>query len=316
MLGLELTSVTLIIILAVITIFNHPLDTIQLKLADVSTEQIKLGLVLAIFSFVGFESATSLGEEAKSPLKNIPLAVVVSALFVGSIFILTSYAEVLGFRGYTETLDKSSAPLNHLAETGGVSFLIPLISLGAVISFFACTLACINAGARILFHMSRHGLFHKSLGNAHSENETPHGAVLIASILTFLPAAILAGVGVGPFDIYGWVGTVATLGFIITYITISVAAPVYLKKKGKLTAKGIIIPGISIVLLLIAIIGNIYPVPPAPYNYLPYILLGYLIVGVVWFAIAKKKNPEIGEIIKSDIKEIEDRWKSVDSASL
>jgi amino acid transporter len=179
--------------------------------------------------------------------------------------------------------------------------------LGAVISFFACILACINAGARILFHMSHHGLFHNSVAKAHEINKTPHVAITIASILTFIPAAVLSWLGVGAFDIYGWIGTIATLGFIVTYIAISVAAPVYLKNKGNLTIKGMIIPLLSVVFLLIAFIGNLYPLPPYPYNILPYLLFVYLIAGVIWFAIVSKRNPEIGNSIRSDIKDIDER---------
>jgi len=35
---------------------------------------LRLGLVLALFSSVGFESATALGSEARNPLKTIPFA--------------------------------------------------------------------------------------------------------------------------------------------------------------------------------------------------------------------------------------------------
>jgi len=35
---------------------------------------LRLGLVLALFSSVGFESATALGSEARNPLKTIPRA--------------------------------------------------------------------------------------------------------------------------------------------------------------------------------------------------------------------------------------------------
>ena len=48
---------------------------------------LRLGLVLALFSFVGFESATTLGAEARNPLKTIPRAVIQSAIIGGAFFI-------------------------------------------------------------------------------------------------------------------------------------------------------------------------------------------------------------------------------------
>ena len=185
-----------------------------------------MGLVLAIFSSVGFESATSLGSEAVDPLTSIPRAVKWSALLAGLFFFLCAYAEVLGFRGEALTLDKSLAPLHVLARKAGLPPLVgTLTDLGAVLSFFSCFLACITSAARVLFLMGRHGALHSVLGEAHEQNQTPHRAVLLSSIAAFLPAAIMTLRGVSLFDIYGLVGTLATFGFVTAYILVSLAAP-------------------------------------------------------------------------------------------
>ncbi|MEI6034578.1 MAG: APC family permease [Verrucomicrobiae bacterium] len=310
MLGLEAASVLLIAIIVGATLYRNGLnlDWSQLSLQGVTAEQLRLGLVLAIFSFVGFESATSLGAEAKDPLKTIPRAVIRSAIFVGLFFIVSSYGLALGFNGYSETLDKSSAPLNVLASRAGLAYLEPFVSAGAVLSFFACTLASINAGARILFLMARHGVFPSLVGNAHSTNETPHVAVTVSAILAFVPAAALAALGVAPFDIYGWVGTVATYGFIVTYIIVSVAAPVYLSRRDELKLPAIFSALLAIAFMGTALAGNLYPVPPAPYNWLPYLFLGYLLVGWIWFAVAKRRSSQVIKDIRTDLTAIRERF--------
>ena len=307
---LEAASVLLIAIIVGATIYRNgwKLDWNQLALKGVSYDQLRLGLVLAIFSFVGFESATALGAEAKDPLKTIPRAVIRSAIFVGLFFIVSSYGLVLGFQGYTETLDKSSVPLNVLASRAGLAFLEPFVSAGAVISFFACTLASINAGARILFLMARHGIFPSLVGNAHSTHETPHVAVTVSSVLAFIPAAVLALFKVGPFDIYGWVGTIATYGFIVTYLIVSIAAPVYLLRRKELTAPAVLSAVLAIGFLGAALAGNLYPVPPAPYNWLPYLFVGYLVLGWIWFVIAKQRSSKVVGDIHSDLGAIRNRF--------
>ena len=301
-LALEFASVSLILLLVGVTLYRYgwKLDWEQLSLKGTSLDALRGGLVLAIFSFTGFESAATLGSEAKNPLQSIPRAIVRSALIVGALFVISSYAQVIGFYGNAETLDKSSAPLSVLADKAGLSSIGLLIDIGAIISFFACVLASINAGARILFLMGRHGLFHTSAGNAHQKNETPHIAVTIASVLAFIPAAILSIRGVGDFDIYGWVGTIATLGFIVAYIIVSIAAPVYLKRRGELKAQNVVFSGVAIVTLVLAIWGNFYPVPPAPYNVLPYIFIGLWLAGVVWIAIVHKVHPQVIKDIRQD----------------
>jgi amino acid transporter len=307
MLAFEVISVFLIVVLLVITLWisGFKPDWNQLSLKGVSFDSIRLGLVLAIFSFTGFESAATLGDEAKNPLKTIPRTLILSAISIGAFFVFSSYTQALGFIGNAETLGQSTAPFNILADKAHVPFFIPLIALGAVISFFACVLACINAASRVLFHMSRHGLFHSVIGEAHKTNETPHHAVTISAIITFVPAAILILAKYGPFDLYGIIGTVATLAFIVAYILVSVAAPIYLYKKNKLTTGSILISIGAIVFLGVAIVGSVYPVPPAPYNFLPYIFLALIAIGIAWFLIARKVNPAIGQNINSDIQAID-----------
>jgi amino acid transporter len=262
------------------------LDTGQFTLHGVTAEQLRLGLVLAIFSSVGFESATSLGSEAADPLTSIPRAVKWSAILAGLFFFLCAYAEVLGFRGEAQPLDKSLAPLHVLAQKAGLPPIIgTLTDLGAVLSFFSCFLACITSAARVLFLMSRHGALHAVLGETHAQNQTPHRAVLLSSIASFLPAAIMTLRGVNLFDIYGLVGTLATFGFVSAYILVSVAAPFYLRSKNRLTPQAIAISILAVLAMGAALLGSLYPIPASPYSLLPYLYAGLLLMGFSWSTI-------------------------------
>ena len=41
--------------------------------------------------------------------------------------------------------------------------------------------------------------------------------------------------------------------------------------------------------MLLALIGNLYPVPEGPYGKLPYVYLAYLTCGMLWFLIRRRK---------------------------
>ena len=294
-LGLELTSVAFILVVIVATLIRggFHLDVSQLKLEGLTLDSLRLGLVLAIFSFTGFESAAALGAEAKEPLRTIPRAVWQSALLVGVLFVIASYTQVAGFAGNEVTLDKSDAPLQVLASRAGIGFFGIVITIGAIFSFFACVLASINAGARILFLLARHGVFHSAVGKAHETNATPHVAVSIAAVLAFLPAAALAAQGANLFDIYGWVGTTATLGFILAYIAVSVAAPVYLHRRGELKARHVVISGIGILFLVTALVGAVTPWPDSPGDRPILVFLALLALGGIWGAVLHFKAPTV-----------------------
>lgn len=301
MLWLEVASVGLIAVIAIGILVKHGwhLDMGQLTLQGVTAEKLRLGLVLAIFSSVGFESATSLGSEAKDPLTSIPRAVKWSAILAGVFFFLCAYSEVLGFRGEKQTLDQSLAPFHLLAAKAGFPPLLgTLTDLGAVLSFFSCFLACITAGARVLFLMGRRGALHAVLGEAHEANQTPHRAVLLTSAASFVPAAIMTWRGVRMFDIYGLLGTLATFGFVTAYLLVSAAAPMFLRARGVLTAQAVGISVLAVAAMGMALLGNLYPVPPAPYSYLPYLYLGLLLVGFAWSTIwSARSTPLVPEIV-------------------
>jgi len=304
MLWLEAGSVALIALVALGIIIKHGwrIDSGQFTLRGVTPEQLRLGLVLAIFSSVGFESATSLGSEAKNPLTSIPRAVKWSAILAGLFFFLCAYAEVLGFRGEAQTLDNSLAPLHVLARKAGLpAFVGTLTDLGAVLSFFSCFLACITAAARVLFLMGRHGALHSLLGEAHEENRTPHRAVLLSSIAAFLPAGIMMLRGMNLFDIYGLVGTLATFGFVTAYILVSAAAPLYLRSQGRLTTQAICISILAVVAMGAALFGSLYPVPAAPYSLMPYLYLGLLLSGFAWSMIWSARSPSFAPEISGDL---------------
>ena len=268
----------------------------QFRLQGMTGSGLRLGLVLALFSFVGFESATTLGAEARNPLKTIPRAVIQSALLAGVIFIVCAYTEVLGLRVAGQDLGTSQAPMRVLARVGGLPFLGLLIDIGALVSMFAGTLACITAAARVLLLMSHNGLAHGSLRKTHARNETPGLAIAVTGAAAVLPVVVLAARGASGLDLYGWMGSLATYGFIVTYALVCVALPRYLRAHNAPHRGAQIIPWLAAAAMLLALAGNLYPVPEGPYGKLPYIYLAYLVAGLLWYFLrARDRKPALAE---------------------
>ena len=224
---IELVSVLLISVVFAVLLWKHGLhfDPVQFALRGVRFSGVRLGLVLAMFSFVGFESATTLGEEAKHPLRTIPRAVIQSAMLSGLFFIAASYTEVLGFPASAGTLDQSAAPMSVLSTAAGIRRLGPVIDICAMVSMFACTLACVTAAARVLLLMAHNGLAPRGLSKTHPRNETPHIAVLATGAATMILPVGLRLAKVSGETIYDWMGSLATYGFITVYALVAIALP-------------------------------------------------------------------------------------------
>jgi amino acid transporter len=308
MLVFEGVSVALIVMLAFLALGKTGfIDHAQLHpVAGHGLKDIGLGVVVAIFSLVGFECATAFGEEAKSPLKTIPRAVIASLLLTGAFFVFITYVETHALVGNVPTLDQLDAPLTTLSANLGVKWMGVLISIGAMISFFALALSCMNAGARVIFTMGRYGIFPLSVGSSHKRNLTPHVAITSFGVIQFLiPTSfiLLSYAAVGgwqmvPFDAFNDAGLFGAMGFCGAYVLISLATPFYLKKIGELKPYNVAIAIIALVLLAVPIVGTVYPVPAAPLNYFPYIFLTYLVAGVILVSIRSRSHAEIDGIRK------------------
>jgi amino acid transporter len=292
MLWIEAVSVSFILVVVALVLWHGGwhLDQEQFHLHGMTGSGLRLGLVLALFSFVGFESATTLGAEARNPLKTIPRAVIQSALLAGVIFVVCAYTEVLGMRIAGQDLGTSQAPMRVLARVGGIPLFGLLIDIGALVSMFAGTLACITAAARVLLLMAHNGLAHGGLRSTHAKNETPTRAILVAGTAAVAPVAVLAARGASGLDVYGWMGSLATYGFIVTYGLVCMALPRYLRDHGAYRSGAQVIPFLAGTAMLLALVGNLYPVPEGPYGKLPYIYLGYLALGLIWFVLQKRGN--------------------------
>jgi amino acid transporter len=317
MLICEALSIAFILFLSFIVLGHHgfAIDKAQFDTKTIPWSSIGLGVVVAVFSLVGFEAATAFGDEAKNPLKTVPASIYVSLIISGVFFVFITYVEVLGTRGYSMTLDKIDQPLNVLAQMVNMPILQIPLSAGAMLSFFALNLSCISAGGRIIYALGRHGILPPATATSHDTNETPHIAVTIMAFVSFIiPTLAILG-HQALLDIFNDAGTCAAFGFVVAYGLVSAAAPVYLKKIGEL--KPIDIAGCAASLLLLAVpaVGSVYPVPSPPVNYFPYAFLVYLAVGAIWIAVYYRRTPTASGLIKEDLDKAHERFQSMSTVA-
>ena len=156
---------------------------------------------IAILILVGFESVTSMGEEAKNAKRDIPRAVLLSLLIQGVVCYLIEYFAANYFlnKGYGLTnAAGSGAPIGDMMLITGASMFG---SAGAAkaymltqaftvfLALIGTTLSCMATGARVTYAMGRDNEVPSHFGMLHGKNLTPHRAI-------WTLAAISAVVGV------------------------------------------------------------------------------------------------------------------------
>src|ERR1700689_2096713 len=118
-------------------------------------------VVYTIFAFVGFESATTLGDEAREPRRTIPRAVLLTTLIVGVFYVLVSYAVTIGYGRSTSQVNglvSAATPFNTLADHYGDGVLSVFVNLAVISSFTALNIVTVIAVSRIFWKMGKDGL--------------------------------------------------------------------------------------------------------------------------------------------------------------
>ncbi len=284
MLYIEGISVFLIVLVVGLTLWKHGLhfDSGQFRLRGMTPSGVRLGIILAVFSFVGFESATSLGAEARNPLQSIPRAVIWSTLLSGLFFVGCAYGEVLGFAGASTSLSDSTAPMRELAARAGVGYLGPIIDVGVCVSMFAATLAFVIAIARLLMLMAHDGLVSRVLGRTDERHHTPALAGLLGGVLAYIPAGWLVQRGASGAEVYGWMGSLAVFGYLLAYALVALASVLHQRQRNRVRPRTIVLAAAATLAMIGVAIGTLVPVPPSPYRYFPLLFGAFLVAALLW----------------------------------
>jgi APA family basic amino acid/polyamine antiporter len=144
---------------------------------------------IAILILVGFESVTSMGEEAKNAKRDIPKAVVLSLLIQGLVCYLIEYfaANYFMHNGYQmSNALGSAAPIGDMmiivgtwlfgSAAAGKAFML-VQAFTVFLALIGTTLSCMSTGARVTYAMGRDEEVPEHFGMLHGEKLTPHRAI-------------------------------------------------------------------------------------------------------------------------------------------
>jgi amino acid transporter len=256
-------------------------------------------MAFAVFSFVGFESSATLAKESNNPHRNVPLAVMGSALVAGTFFTIMAYCMVLGMNDNTSAIGNSGSPFSDMTNAAHLPWAAGVVYFAAMISAFACCLACMNAGSRMLYSMGRYQFLHGSMGLVHRTHKTPYAAVIACAGVILV--GFLALVPQGFLNEFNETGTICTYGFVVVYLGVALTASVDMYKAGMLKPVHVIASAVGAALMAFVIYSSVAPWPTAPDQYLPEIFIAYILVGLVWFLVLKAKSPQVLASIANDM---------------
>jgi len=259
--------------------------------------------VFAFLAFIGFEAAAPLAAETKNPRRNVPRAIVGSALIVGVFYLFTTYAVDVYF-GSSRLADFLSYENGNgwiaiTKDLWGAGWIILLITL--LNSCLACANGGAMAGTRSIWAMADAGVIPKVLAKTHPRWQSPIAATYlffgIAALITFTAAAVW-----GPVIAFFLFGTVLTVAVLPIYIAASLACPFYYlryRRNELNVVLHVIIPLVAAVALVpsflagagIAVFDFIAPLS-WPLNLAGPIVLAWYVVGAVIAVRIHRRRPK------------------------
>ncbi|MEI4279149.1 APC family permease [Klenkia terrae] len=267
-LALEVVSIALVVaVLTALVVLERGTGAVnEVTTATPGPGGLAVGAVLAVAGFMGFESASTLGVEARRPLVAVPRAVLWTPVVAGVLFLAAGAAQVLLLRTAPADVLDSAVPVGRLADLQGLGVLSGLLDAGIVASFFACVTGSVNALGRVLFSMGRERVLPAAAGRTSRRFGTPWVALLsVLPPVAGVPVVLLAA-GVAPRTVLAGSLTVSAMGYLLAYVLACAAMPRFLRRIDELT------PGPLVGGVLAAVLGSLV--------LLGAVLLGGAVVGV------------------------------------
>lgn len=210
-------------------------------------------VLLAITSYVGFESAGTVAREAQRPFVTVTRAIRWTPLALG---VLYTFAAAMQSAGSIKAGIGSIPIVLTLPESAGAAStaLSIVMELGITASWFACVIGSTTALSRTLFAMGREGVVSHRIGHAHRVFRTPHIALCAAvPVIVAVPIGYLLIVGSTREVLIGLLA-ISAHGYIGAYLLVCLATPAFLRRIGELTAAPLMV-GLAAAVVMTAIIG-------------------------------------------------------------
>ncbi|WP_194791484.1 APC family permease [Pseudomonas sp. UFMG81] len=219
------------------------------------TSSLVVATALAGWTFLGFESASSISEEVQNPQRAVPLAMLLSLFFVAFIVMFSSLAILLAMP--VQAVDSSDPVLATLAMA-----FPPIIVKGVlalfVIAFLASVLSIQAAVSRNVWAFAREGElpFARALGLLSAREAVPANAIRLTACIAMLVLFISST------NLYTWLVNFTAAGFFISFLFPTLALVIArccgtAQRPGSLLAQ--LIPFIALAWLLFEILNLLWP---------------------------------------------------------
>ena len=255
-----------------------------------------LAVVFSVQGLTGWEAAVPLAEETENPRRNVPRAIIYSIIILGVLLIVAYWGQIVGWgtddlKGLTESATLPALVLGTKYWGGAW----PVILVAMFSSVMAASIACQNVATRMWYGMARQGALPKVVATVDPKRKTPTVAILIQFVMS-MGLALGVGFYLGPdITFFFLTGLTLVLAVIFVYTMANLGVILYYWRERRSEFNWFfhfILPFATAGVLAYSVVKAFQPFPPDPYKYAPFIVGGWMLVGIAVMIYLKVKGKE------------------------
>jgi len=256
-------------------------------------EGFALAVVFTVQGLTGWEASAPLAEETKDPRRNVPRAVLLSIILIGSFLVIVFWGVITGFGNNADAITKSeNLPALALAHrVWGAGWVLILFAF--LNSALAVQIACANVGTRMWYGMARSGSFPKALAKVHPEHKTPTNAILLEMVVN-MAVGLYVGFVFGPdIGFFLMTGLILVLAVSFAYVAANFAVMrlYWTEHRSEFNwILHVVFPIVSTLVLLYAIYKS-FPLA-TPFDLAPIVDGLWLVIGIVLLFVLRARGNE------------------------